>query len=118
MKKISVLTVVASLLIGGTAAAGAWSKKGTINVVRLPGSGDSIRIDFSEDIVQPDEDNPCGGAEYYIRELDETAGSSRFVSAVLAAFLAGKQVSFWIKNCTTNAHWGSTRPQPADIYIY
>lgn len=87
---------------------------GTITQFYVNRAGNLVRIHFSEPIVNP---SNCGGAAFYIGELDDTPGSDRFYSALLAAYTAKKQVNFWISGCTQGSWWGSTRPKIADIYI-
>ena len=73
-----------------------------------------LRLQFSESIVNP---GNCEGADFYVRELDDSIASDRFLRVVLAAHLAGRKVKFWIDGCSESRWWGKTRPQIYDIYI-
>ncbi|KPK54774.1 MAG: hypothetical protein AMJ59_24590 [Gammaproteobacteria bacterium SG8_31] len=73
-----------------------------------------LRLQFSESIVNP---GNCEGADFYVRELDDSIASDRFLRVVLAAHLAGRKVKFWIDGCSGSRWWGKTRPQIYDIYI-
>ena len=71
-------------------------------------------LQFSRAIVNP---MNCEGADFYVRELDDSAASDRFLGVMLAAHLANRKVKFWIEGCTKAKWWGKTRPQIYDIYI-
>lgn len=71
-------------------------------------------LQFSRAVVNP---MNCEGADFYVRELDDSAASDRFLRTVLAAHLANRKVKFWIEGCTKEKWWGKTRPQIQDIYI-
>jgi hypothetical protein len=73
-----------------------------------------MRLQFSREVVNPAN---CEGADFYVRELDDSEASDRFLRVVLAAHLANKKVEFWIDGCTRAKWWGKTRPQIHDIYI-
>lgn len=115
MQKFKIeLILLFAVLVPLVAYAGQISGVGTIQRLNVPADGSFVRIDFSEPIVNPD---GCGGADFYIRELDNTPGSQRFMAAVMSAFIAQKPVAFWIAGCTDKVHWGTTRPKVFDIYI-
>ena len=79
-------------------------------------SGETLRIHFSNPIVNPDN---CTGDEYYMFELSLLTGDpDRFVSMVLSAHLAQREVHMWIDGCTVANHWGATRPLARDINIW
>ena len=71
-------------------------------------------LQFSRDVVNPAN---CEGADFYVRELDDSATGDRFLRVVLAAHLANKKVKFWINGCTKGEVVGKTRPQIYDVYI-
>lgn len=114
MKMRTIMFVCLLLLVGSSTNAGVTSGTGTIKMVNIRADGTVMRIDFSQPIQNPD---GCGAAEFYVRELGTDAGSNRFVAAVLSAYMANRQVSFFISGCTQNPYWGATRPMPFDIYI-
>jgi hypothetical protein len=60
-------------------------------------------LQFSRDVVNSAN---CEGADFYVRELDDSAASDRFLRVVLAAHLASKKVKFWINGCTKAKWWG------------
>ena len=104
-----------SLLIMSTSAiAGESSGRVRITELYMPASGGLVRVRVDKPIVNPDQ---CGGSEFYIKELT-AAQEDRFVSVVMSAFLAGKEVSFWISGCTTGSYWYATRPVMSDIYVF
>ena len=112
----TLIAVVLTCLLAEVTMAdeGTGSGWGRITEAYLTADGTFLRISFSRAIENPD---GCEGGEYYVRELDESAGSDRFVQAVLAAHLAGRNVEFWISGCSKSRWWGKTRPQVYDIYI-
>jgi hypothetical protein len=90
------------------------SNWGRMTEVYVSGDGHVMRVRFSRPIVNP---AGCEGADFYVRELDDSVASDRFLRAVLAAHLAGRKVEFWITGCTKSRWWGKTRPQIYDVYI-
>lgn len=90
------------------------SNWGRMTEVYVSGDGRVMRVRFSRPIVNP---AGCEGADFYVRELDDSVASDRFLKTVLAAHLAGRKVEFWITGCTKLRWWGKTRPQIFDIYI-
>ena len=93
---------------------GEGSNWGTITEVYVDAKGSVLRLLFSRPVVNP---SNCEGADFYVRELDDSAASDRFLKAVLAAHLANREVKFWVYGCSKSRWWGKTRPQIEDIYI-
>lgn len=116
MKKLCRILVAIFLLLSVVKvhAVGTGSGWGTITQVNIPASGGMVRFSFSQPIVNP---AVCEGTDFYVRELDNSVASSRYLSAILTAYTAQKEVSFWIEGCTQGQWWGKTRPQPDDIYM-
>lgn len=96
------------------AGEGAGSLWGTITEVNINAEGTVLRVRFSNPIVNP---SNCEGHDFYIRELDDSMASDRFVRMVMAALLANAEVEFWIDGCTKSRWWGKTQPQIYDIYV-
>lgn len=113
MKTLSLLILILSVM-PSLVFAGEGSEWGKIIEVYVSADGTVMRVRFSEPIVNPD---ACEGEDFYIRELDESMGSDRFVKAVLAAHMADMKVDFWIEGCSKAKWWGKTRPVMFDIYI-
>lgn len=90
------------------------SGKGLITQFYMNSHGNFLRVKFSKDVVNP---AGCEGEDFYINELTDTEGSNRFYSTVLAAYMAKKEVSFWISGCSNNRYWDKTRPRIWDIYV-
>lgn len=111
---IRYIFICSLFLISTKSFAGASSGWGTITEFYVHGTGTAVRVKFSEPIVNPD---GCTGTEYYIRELDESAGSSRFYSALLAAYTSKSPVNIYINGCTSSTWWGKTRPKMHEISI-
>ena len=115
MKKLSVLLFCFfTMLYANYSVAGAISKQGQITELYLNHTGKFARVRFSQPIVNPEN---CSGEDYYIVELNDTAGSNRFYSSLLAAYMSGKTVEFWISGCTSGTYWSKTRPKLFDIYM-
>ena len=93
---------------------GDGSNWGTIEQLYVDAAGTVLRIDFSRDAVNP---SNCEGAEFYIRELDDSVATDRFLKTVVAAHLANRKVKFWVQGCSKAQWWGKTRPQIIDVYI-
>ena len=108
------MIVAGSLQAPALAQGDAGSNWGTITELYVDAQGTLIRVDFSREVVNPAN---CEGAEFYVRELDDSAASDRFLRVVLAAHLANRKVKFWIDGCTKAKWWGKTRPQIYDIYV-
>lgn len=108
--------VIAPILPAAVANAegGAGSDWGKISEVYVDAEGAVLRLQFSRAIVNPAN---CEGGDFYVRELDESTASDRFLRVVLAAHLANRRVKFWVVGCTKSKWWGKTRPQIHDIYI-
>ena len=109
--------LVMSLLFGGSAmAGGADSGYGKITNLHFSPRTENgqVRISFSNSIKNPEN---CEKTEFYMYEFDDSPASSRFYSTILAAYMAGKTVKFWIYGCTKEKHWGATRPMLYDIYV-
>lgn len=109
------------LVIGALASAGpvlaegdAGSGWGNITELYLDAAGTVLRVRFSGEIVNP---GGCEGGDFYVRELDDSTASDRFLRVVLAAHLADRRVKFWIDGCSKSRWWGKTRPQIYDIYL-
>jgi len=90
------------------------SGSGYITEFYTNASGSMARVKFSTPIANPDN---CEAGDYYIVELDDSAGSNRYYSALLMAFTTKKIVNFWIIGCTNTKYWGHTRPKLHDVYI-
>lgn len=113
------LVLAAMLIVAGISPAiaadeGDGSNWGTIKQLYVDAAGTVLRIDFSRDVVNP---SGCEGGDFYVRELDGSPASERFMKTVVAAHLANKKVKFWVEGCTKARWWGKTRPQIIDIYI-
>jgi hypothetical protein len=93
---------------------GDGSNWGRITEVYVDAKGTVLRLQFSREVVNP---GKCEGGDFYVRELDDSPGSDRFLKTVIAAHLANRKVKFWIEGCTRAKWWGKTRPQITDIYI-
>ncbi|NQY33696.1 MAG: hypothetical protein HRT37_01750 [Alteromonadaceae bacterium] len=102
------------LIFAFSTQAGERSDWGTITEFYVIGDGSAVRIRFSEAIVNPE---GCTGTEYYMRELDETSGSNRFFSTLLAAYSSKAQVNIFISGCTSINWWGKTRPHMHEISV-
>ena len=113
------LILIAMLAIAGAtsiraADEGDGSNWGTIEQLYVDAAGTVLRIDFSRDVVNP---SHCEGGDFYVRELDNSPASDRFVKTVVAAQLADRKVKFWVEGCSRAQWWGKNRPQIIDIYI-
>ena len=93
---------------------GDGSNWGKIVEVYVDAAGTVMRLDFSREVVNP---SGCEGGDFYIRELDNSPASERFVRTVVAAHLANRKVKFWVQGCSKARWWGKTRPQIIDVYI-
>jgi hypothetical protein len=118
MRQIVLATVLALVAPTSPRAlsddSGAGSGWGRITEVYVDAQGSVLRLQFSGDIVNP---AGCEGGDFYVRELDDSVASDRFLRIVMAAHLAGRKVKFWIDGCSESRWWGKTRPQIYDIYI-
>lgn len=108
------LLVIAAALHPAAHAQGDGSNWGKITELYVDAEMTVLRLQFSRPIVNPAN---CEGGDFYVRELDGSEASDRFMRAVLAAHLANRNVKFWIEGCTAAQWWGHTRPQIHDIYI-
>jgi len=112
---VSIITIATLASTGSALAEGdAGSGWGSITELYVDAAGTVLRVRFSAEIVNPGD---CEGADFYVRELDESVASERFLRVVLAAHLADRRVKFWIDGCSRAQWWGKTRPQIYDIYI-
>jgi len=113
---LAVILAVAALTNPGVVFgdSGTGSGWGRIKEVYVDAEGSVLRLQFSGDIVNP---GGCEGADFYVRELDDSIASDRFLRIVMAAHLARRKVKFWIDGCSQAQWWGKTRPQIYDIYI-
>ncbi|BDU40901.1 hypothetical protein [Vibrio nigripulchritudo] len=96
-------------------ASGVSSDKGQIKLINMQREGNFVRVDFSQPIKNP---GNCEGTSFYVAELNDSAGSNRFYSALLAAYTSKQTVNFWISGCTKQKYWGQTRPAIYDIYMH
>ncbi len=110
MKKLCLLCMFISSFVFG----GEGSGIGKITLLHIDAAGTQVRVNFSQPIKNPDN---CQKTEFYMHELDDSPGSDRFLSALLAAYAAQKNVSFWIEGCTKRGYWGATRPTLHDMYM-
>jgi hypothetical protein len=94
---------------------GDGSGVGYITEFYLNAPGNFVRIKFSQPIKNPE---GCEAAEFYVRELNETAGATRFLAILSSAYFERKEVSFYIQGCSENKWWGATRPSLWDIYVH
>ncbi|GAB6260086.1 hypothetical protein L4174_005535 [Photobacterium sp. CCB-ST2H9] len=113
MKKMIFLFLL--LFTPGMALANAMSAQGYITQLYVKPGSNFVRVTFSQPIVNTEN---CEKSGSYIAELDDSKSSDRFYSALLAAHMAQKKVSFWIAGCTSGEYWGGKHPKIYDIYIY
>ncbi len=117
MRKIQAVLCLAIFfpLCTSTAQAGA-AVSGHLTMVYVPTSGAFVRFQLDASPVNP---GNCGSTDGYIVEISPgTTTTNQFVSALLAAHLAGRSVTFWVDGCTTGQYWGATWPKAWDIYVY
>lgn len=114
MNKLLIVLALFTLFYTKNSVAGKLSQQGQITELYLNNLGNFVRVKFSQTIVNPDN---CLGEEFYIVELNDTAGSNRFYSSLLAAYMSGKTVEFWISGCTNDTYWSKTRPKLYDMYL-
>ena len=114
----NVIVTVALILACGCASPAedgdAGSGWGKITELYVDAKVSVLRLDFSQPIVNPAK---CEGADFYVLELDDSVASDRFLRTVVDAYLADREVKFWIDGCSKSQWWGKTRPQIFDIYI-
>jgi hypothetical protein len=108
--------IIYLLLFSGITSAGVGSGAGTIDQLYTKADGSMVRVLFSNGIKNPDPGS-CPDNRWYIVELDSSAGSNRFYSTLLAAYMAKKSVSFWVDGCTTETYWSTRSPTITDIYM-
>jgi len=96
------------------AEGGATSGDGYITEFHINASGNLLRVKFSLPIVNPGQ---CQNTEFYVAELDDTPGSTRFVAILYSAYLEHKKVAFYIHECSKEQWWGATRPKLYDVSI-
>ncbi|MCB1214374.1 MAG: hypothetical protein KDK66_02740 [Deltaproteobacteria bacterium] len=115
MKTINRLLLITLLLLPNLVfAASESSGVGKITSLNLAANGAILKVTFSQPYVNP---GNCGAANAYIRELDDSPVNQRFYSTALAAYIAKKDVKFWIDDCTTNPWWTDTYPRIWGIEI-
>lgn len=118
MKKILLMTLL--VVYAMTSPVLAWAEDGEgsgwgkITEIYVDAQGLVLKLEFSGKIVNP---SGCEGMGFYVRELDDSIASDRFLRVVMAAHMAGRKVKFWIEGCSRSKWWGKTRPQIFDIYI-
>ncbi len=110
MNKLSLLFIFLSSFAFG----GIGSGNGKITQLYINATGTLVRVKFSQPIKNP---GNCPRSEFYIRDLYDNSGSDRFLSALLAAYTAQKNVSFWVDGCTERNYWGGTWPRIHDIHM-
>jgi hypothetical protein len=96
------------------AYAGEGSGLGYITELYVPATGAMVMVRFSAPIKNP---GNCGGTEFYVKELDDSRSSTRYLAILSSAFFDKKMVYFYIEGCTRGEHWGKTRPQLFDVYV-
>ena len=112
---IKILSVILlSLVTSHYALAGAGSGNGTITQFYINSSGTLARVQFSQPTANPD---GCTKDAFYLVDLSEGNGSSRFAAALLTAYTTKNTVSFWVSGCVDAAFWGGTYPKLNDIYM-
>lgn len=111
-----VATLIVLFLFTTFAYAGEGSGLGTITTLYVKPNANWVRVNFSNTIKNPDgcDEN---GLQFYVFELDGSKASDRFYSALLAAYAAKKNISFWISGCSTAEPWGIERPKIYDMYM-
>ena len=109
-----VVVAVCLLITPSFADDGAMSGDGYITEFYMNASGNLLRVKFSLPIVNP---GPCQNSEFYVAELDDTPGSTRFVAILYSAYLEHKKVAFYINGCSKEQWWGATRPKLYDVYL-
>lgn len=109
-----VVAVVGLLITPVFAEDGAMSGDGYITEFYMNAPGNMLRVKFSVPIVNPGQ---CQNTEFYVAELDDTPGSTRFVAILYSAFLEHKKVAFYIYGCSKEQWWGATRPKLYDVYL-
>ena len=105
---ISILTIL-------PATAGEYSGTDGITELYVNATGSIARVRFSEKPMK--NPNNCQRSDYYMIELNDSPGSSRFLSTLLTAYTAKSKVGFWINGCTDRRYWGGTQPKLYDIYM-
>lgn len=93
---------------------GAGSNWGTISELYVDAAGTVVRLKFSRRIANP---AGCEGADFYVRELDDSVASQRFLDVLVAAHMHGRKVKFWIEGCSPSRWWDKTRPHIVDVYV-
>ena len=108
------LIFILAMVMANAVFAGAPSGNGKITELYINAKGTLVRIQFSEGIINPSD---CQEDSFYMIELDQSNGDSRFLASLVAAYAAQSTVSFWIHGCTANPYWGGTQPRLTDIYM-
>lgn len=96
------------------AEGGTTSGDGYITEFYVNAPGNLLRVKFSLPIVNPGQ---CQNTEFYVAELDDTPGSTRFVAILYSAYLEHKKVAFYIHECSKEQWWGATRPKLYDVSL-
>jgi hypothetical protein len=117
---IKIILSVFLISMSGSIFAGINSDNGTIKKIWLHESYNAVVVTFSEAIKNPDS---CEAANAYVVEFDgnDFDGNDqgqRIYSALLAASMSGREVSFWINGCTTEKYWDKTYPKVKSINVY
>ena len=108
-----ILILILFIASTNTFSIGAGSGHGKITQLWTDSGGNAAFIRFSNPIVPVG----CEGGELYVVDLDNTHGSSRFYSTLLAAYISQKEVQFWIDGCSNYRIWGKNRGHIYDIYL-
>lgn len=109
------LLVIFLVLISINVFAGINSDNGTIKKIWIHESYNAVVVTFSEAIKNPES---CEAASAYVVEFDGDDQGQRIYSALLAASMSGREVSFWINGCTTEKYWDKTYPMIKSINVY
>ncbi len=108
------VAVASFVALPAVAESGAMSGDGYITEFYMNAQGNLLRVKFSLPIVNPGQ---CQNTEFYVAELDDTPGSTRFVAIMYSAYLEHKKVGFYIHECSKEQWWGATRPKLFDVYL-
>ena len=107
------LVFILAMVMANTVFAGASSGNGKITELYINAKGTLVRLQFSEGIINP---AGCQKSNYYIAELDQSNGDSRFLASLVAAYAAQSTIMFWINGCTTT-RIGVVHNQSSMIFI-
>lgn len=109
-----VIVAVCLLVTPSLADDGASSGDGYITEFYMNVSGNLLRVKFSLPIINPGQ---CENTEFYVAELDDTPGSTRFVAILYSAYLEHKKVAFYVYGCSKEKWWNATRPKLYDANL-